>query len=125
VAAELELRWNCTLKRVAELENRMSEPPTRTPISPEDFATLAFNLKTIWREPATDVRLKKRIVRELIREVIADLEAAGGEIVLIVHWIGGVHPNCACRAGGVDSATAPQGESSKRCACSRAFAATM
>ena len=95
VAAELELRWNRALERVAELENRiekhMSEAPTRTPISPEDFATLAFDLKTIWREPATDVRLKKRIVRELIREVIADLEAAGGEIVLIVHWIGSVH----------------------------------
>ena len=95
VAAELELRWNRALERVAELENRiekhMSEAPTRTPINPEDFATLAFDLKTIWREPATDVRLKKRIVRELIREVIADLEAVRGEIVLIVHWIGGVH----------------------------------
>ena len=55
VAAELELRWNRALERVAELENRiekhMSEAPTRTPISPEDFATLAFDLKTIWREP--------------------------------------------------------------------------
>ena len=69
----------------------MSETPARTPISPEQFTTLAFDLKTIWCEPTTDVRLKKRIVRELIREVIADLDAQGGEIILIVHWMGGVH----------------------------------
>ena len=95
VAAELELRWNRALERVGELENRIeghaSETPARMPISPEYFATLAFDLKTIWREPTTDVRLKKRIVRELIREVIADLNAQGGEIVLIVHWMGDVH----------------------------------
>jgi hypothetical protein len=54
VAAELELRWNRALERVAELGNRIEKhmsAPTPTPISPEDFATLAFDLKTIWREP--------------------------------------------------------------------------
>jgi hypothetical protein len=30
------------------------------------------DLKVIWRDPTTDVPLKKRIVRELIHEVIAD-----------------------------------------------------
>ena len=37
------------------------------------------------------MRLKKRIVRELIREVIADLDEQDGEIILVVHWMGGVH----------------------------------
>jgi Recombinase len=41
--------------------------------------------------PTTDVRLKKRIVRELIREVIADLDEQGREIILVVHWMGGIH----------------------------------
>jgi len=52
---------------------------------------MAGDLKAIWRDPTTDVRLKKRIVRELIREVIADLDAQAGEIILVVHWMGGVH----------------------------------
>jgi hypothetical protein len=95
VAAELELRWNRTLERVTELERRIerhvSEIPAKTPTNPEQFATLATDLNVIWRDPTTDARLKKRIVRELIREVIADLDAQGKEIILVVHWMGGVH----------------------------------
>ena len=95
VTAELELRWNRALERVTELEGRIekhaSEASTTTPTSPGQFATLAADLKAIWRDSATDMRLKKRIVRELIREVIADLDEQGGEIVLVVHWMGGIH----------------------------------
>jgi DNA invertase Pin-like site-specific DNA recombinase len=95
VAAELELRWNRTLERVTELEHRIekhiSETPPKRPANPEQFATLATDVKAIWRDPATDARLKKRIVRELIREVIADLDPQGTEIILVVHWMGGVH----------------------------------
>ena len=37
------------------------------------------------------MRLKKRIVRTLIHEVIADVDAAAGEVVLVIHWRGGLH----------------------------------
>jgi hypothetical protein len=40
---------------------------------------------------ATDARLKKRIVRTVIHEVIADLDQEAAEVVLVVHWIGGAH----------------------------------
>src|SRR4029077_20485309 len=49
------------------------------------------NLKTVWDAPTTDARLKKRIVRTLVHEVVADIEDAASEIVLIVHWVGGAH----------------------------------
>ena len=49
------------------------------------------DLKVIWRDPTTDIPLKKRIVRELIQEVITDVDATGGEIILVIHWAGGVH----------------------------------
>ena len=56
---------------------------------------MAEDLETVWHAPTTDARLKKRIVRTLIREVIADIdnEAAegSGQIVLLIHWMGGVH----------------------------------
>jgi DNA invertase Pin-like site-specific DNA recombinase len=95
VAAELEHRWNRALERVAELEGRIerhiAHAPAMPPATVDDFATLAGDLKTIWQDPATDVRLKKRIVRTLIREVIADADPQVGEIILVVHWMGGVH----------------------------------
>lgn len=34
---------------------------------------------------------KKRIVRSLIHEIVVDLDAAASEVVLVIHWIGGVH----------------------------------
>src|SRR6185312_4901227 len=55
------------------------------------FASLAHDLKAVWRAPETDTRLKKRIVRTVIREALADLDDATAEIVLTIHWIGGAH----------------------------------
>ena len=95
VAAELEHRWNRALERVAELEGRIERHIAHTPAMPpatvDDFATLAGDLRAVWQDPAADVRLKKRIVRTLIREVIADTDPQVGEIILVVHWMGGVH----------------------------------
>ena len=58
---------------------------------PASLATLATDLKTVWAAPTTDARLKKRIVRTLIQEVVADIDPQAAEIILVVHWIGGVH----------------------------------
>ena len=46
-----------------------------------------------WRldHPTTEVRLKKRIVRTVIHELIADIGTDAAEIVLLIHWVGGVH----------------------------------
>src|SRR5947208_9754216 len=35
--------------------------------------------------------LKKRIVRTLIEEVVADVDSDAGEIILVIHWKGGLH----------------------------------
>src|SRR6202008_2627567 len=65
---------------------------TAVPIAaPASLGVLASNLKTVWDAPTTDARLKKRIVRTLVHEVVADIDDAGSEIVLIVHWVGGAH----------------------------------
>ncbi len=114
VAAELELRWNRALERVTELEGRIekqaSEAPANMPMGLKQFATLAADLKAIWRDPATEMRLKKRILRELIREVVADLDEQGGEIVLVVHWMGGIHTELRRprRRRGQRNSTAPE-----------------
>jgi hypothetical protein len=94
VAGELETRWNKALARVAEVEGKAAahDAATVAPVAdPASLATLAADLKSVWTAPSTDARLKKRIVRTVIHEVIADIDAEAAEIVLLVHWIGGVH----------------------------------
>jgi DNA invertase Pin-like site-specific DNA recombinase len=95
VAAELEARWNRTLERVAEIEAKVAAhdaaTPVRDAVTPGSFTRLAEDLRTVWRAPTTDARLRKRIVRTVIQEVVADLDEAAGEIVLLIHWMGGVH----------------------------------
>lgn len=94
VAGELEARWNKALAHVAEVERKIATQSAATPmptIAPAALTALAEDLKTVWAAPTTDARLKKRIVRTLIQEVVADIDHEASEIVLIVHWIGGVH----------------------------------
>jgi Recombinase/Helix-turn-helix domain len=95
VADELERRWNQALQRVDEIETRIAQhlrgpqqvaTPTR-----EEFEDLAADLEVVWNSPHADVRLKKRIVRTLIQEVVVDVDAEAGEILLVIHWKGGVH----------------------------------
>jgi DNA invertase Pin-like site-specific DNA recombinase len=95
VAAELEARWNKALAQVAEVEARIAAhdgiTPAREMVTPASLTDLADNLQSVWQAPATDARLRKRIVRTVVQEVIADLDEAAGEIVLLIHWVGGVH----------------------------------
>jgi DNA invertase Pin-like site-specific DNA recombinase len=94
VTGELEARWNKALAHVAEVEDRIAAHDAATPAvatDPVSLGMLASDLKTVWSAPTTDARLKKRIVRTLIQEIVADIDDAAAEIVLIVHWIGGLH----------------------------------
>ncbi|TAX63551.1 recombinase family protein [Rhizobium ruizarguesonis] len=95
VTSELEARWNKALARVGEIEAKIAKHRTVTPqpfaMSASQVTALAGNLRTVWTAPTTDARLKKRIVRTLINEVVADLDDGTSEIVLVIHWVGGVH----------------------------------
>ena len=95
VADELERRWNEALHRVQELEARIDErgheqskavAPARA-----DFENLGNDLENAWNSPNADSRLKKRIVRTLLHEIVADLDQQKREIILAIHWKGGLH----------------------------------
>jgi hypothetical protein len=86
VAGELETRWNRALARVAEVEGKIAAHDAANPApvaDPGSLATLAADLKTVWTDPSTDARLKKRIVRTVIHEVVADIDAEAAEIAQI------------------------------------------
>jgi DNA invertase Pin-like site-specific DNA recombinase len=95
VAAELEARWNTALEQVREMEGRLATFDARTgPIQQIDERTLhalAQDVPALWNDPTTDMRLKQRIVRILIHEIIVDTDDASREIVLVIHWQGGRH----------------------------------
>ncbi|MER8576699.1 recombinase family protein [Mesorhizobium sp. M1409] len=95
VTSQLEARWNKALARAGEIEAKIAKhrtvAPQPIPMSASQVAALAGNLRAVWTAPTTDARLKKRIVRTLINEVVADLDDGTSEIVLAIHWIGGVH----------------------------------
>ncbi len=95
VAAELEARWNGVLQRVAELEGRLKArenvAPRSVHVDRETLESLATDLPRVWDAPSSDMRVKQRIVRLLIHEIIADADDRQREIVLVIHWAGGRH----------------------------------
>lgn len=95
VVGELERRWNLALERVSEIELRITQHGCSQDAAPteklEDCDVLAAELESVWHHPEADVRLKKRIVRTLIEEIVVDVDSQASEVVLIIHWKGGIH----------------------------------
>jgi hypothetical protein len=95
VTGELERRWNETLARVSALDERLREleqaPCSQVAIDAAELLTLGADFARVWQDPSTDMRLKKRIVRTLVEEVVANVNEAGDTIEAVIHWRGGVH----------------------------------
>jgi DNA invertase Pin-like site-specific DNA recombinase len=95
VAAELEFRWNSALQKARELEDRLQafDAGAGSVSIPdkEVLMSLAQDLPAVWNAPTSDMRLKQRIVRILIHEIVADVNEKDHEIVLMIHWAGGRH----------------------------------
>lgn len=95
VASELEARWNAALVRVQELDDKLTQFDAGTGLAPlpdkEVLLSLAQDLPAVWNAPSCDMRLKQRIVRILVHEIVADVDENNREIVLLIHWVGGRH----------------------------------
>jgi excisionase family DNA binding protein len=95
VATELEARWNRTLGNVDALERRLQTEAgekSALPIPDQELLlSLAQDLPAVWNSPAADMRLKQRIVRIVLQEIVADIDQEQREIVLLLHWAGGRH----------------------------------
>ena len=92
IAAQLEKAWETSLERVERCRERLDR--MRTPGADDvhpDFTGLADDLSAAWKAPRTTMRTRQRLVRALITEIVVDIDAMAGEIVLVIHWKGGVH----------------------------------
>lgn len=92
IAAQLEKAWEAALQRVEQCRKRLDDlqAPDLGGTHP-NFAGLADNLAAAWNAPQTTMRTRQRLVRALITEIVADVDDAVGEIVLVIHWKGGQH----------------------------------
>jgi DNA invertase Pin-like site-specific DNA recombinase len=95
VAAELEARWNVALQKIQDLEQKLEafdQEADSVPLPDRHvLLSLAQDLPAVWNDPSTEMRRKQRIVRILIQEIVADVDEATQEIVLLIHWAGGRH----------------------------------
>ena len=78
------------LEKVQELENKPRTFDGEIQCAPMPdkriLLSLAQDLPAIWHAPSTDMRLKQRLVRILIEEIIVDVDEKDSEVVLVIHW---------------------------------------
>jgi DNA invertase Pin-like site-specific DNA recombinase len=96
VAAELERRWNTALDALAAAEQALvafdaESSNAAEAADPAALRALAVDLPSVWNDPRADARLKKRILRALIEEILVDVEEDAGLIQAVVRWAGGQH----------------------------------
>ena len=93
VAAELERRWNERLRVVDKLQTEIAEAVVHAGVVTDDqrqeLCRLGEDLHYVWHHPESDIELKKRIVRTLIREIVLRID--GAVVNAVVHWEGGDH----------------------------------
>ena len=94
VAGELERRWNERLRVVSDLQAEITatvddNTEVVTDDQRQELCRLGEDLHFVWYHPNSDIELKKRIVRTLIREIIIRVE--GAMVNAVVHWEGGDH----------------------------------
>jgi DNA invertase Pin-like site-specific DNA recombinase len=93
VAGTLEQRWNAALERVATLEGRLASRAVARPPDVPDCPTLlalARDFPRVWADPATDSRIKKRVIRLVIHDILVAL-ATEQTLDVLIHWAGGKH----------------------------------
>jgi DNA invertase Pin-like site-specific DNA recombinase len=95
VAAELEGRWNARLMDLEQAKRKLEAAQSvQQPVSQDErkrLLELGSNLESVWSHAATQVTLKKRILRTLIEEIVAEVDDAAKQIAFKIHWVGGVH----------------------------------
>jgi excisionase family DNA binding protein len=94
VAAELERRWNETLKVQSLLQEELEtlrQSPTNelSAAAKAELLKLGTDLPRLWNHPASSPDIKKRILRTVIKEIVVNIN--GDKIHMVLHWQGGDH----------------------------------
>ncbi len=95
VAGELEKRWECALQHQQAIEKKIHTMTLEhQKISQEEkkcLLSLGEDLHKMWHHPNAPNEMKKRILRTVLEEIVADVSREDSQIILLLHWVGGVH----------------------------------
>lgn len=92
IAAQLEKQWEIALRRVEDCQARLAAIDVPDPVTPSpDFDGMAEDLAAAWSAPNVTTRIRQELVRALVADIIADIDEATREVVLIIHGRGGQH----------------------------------
>lgn len=94
VAVELEERWERGLAEVQALEARIREGEDEAvpgEVERRRLLELGDELRRLWFHPEAPAALKKRILRSVLEEIVADVQDEPPRVELRLHWKGGVH----------------------------------
>jgi DNA invertase Pin-like site-specific DNA recombinase len=95
VTGELERRWNDKLRELDETRASLLDlQRERCSVTSEDrqrILALGRDFSAVWHSDRCSMELKKKIVRMVVEEVIAHVEADGQRLRFVIHWSGGVH----------------------------------
>ncbi|MCP4283026.1 MAG: helix-turn-helix domain-containing protein [Gammaproteobacteria bacterium] len=98
VAAELERDWNNALSKVVQWEEEIALLEQQVKAISEqdrqDILSLAEDLPFVWNHADSNPEIKKKIIRIVIKEIVAYVEQISPDrkiIKLKVHWQGGDH----------------------------------
>ncbi|MER9655782.1 hypothetical protein NKJ26_20090 [Mesorhizobium sp. M0152] len=94
VAGELERRWNEKLTHLGELEEELDgvaalQAPTVSAGDRARLMALGKDLAQAWDSPGASTETRKKIIRLLVKEIIADV--VDDSLAPIIHWQGGDH----------------------------------
>ena len=100
VAGELERRWNAALAAVDVLEKELETLVRQRPAAPgaeerQRLLQMGADLEAAWHHPAATAVTRKRLIRAVMREVVARVE--DDQIQLLLHWQGGDHTRLTVR----------------------------
>lgn len=95
VCMELEKKWNICLEQVEKIKEKFSNLQKPGAILSEkekqELCDLSSDLRRLWNLPSTTNELRKRLIRTVVKEIIADVDEANHLILLNMHWEGGIH----------------------------------
>ena len=93
VARDLERRWEDALKEQRRLEEEYArfghnQPQGLSAGEREQIRALARDLPALWHAPATTAADRQRIVRLLVKEVVATVRGQSEWVDVTIHWAG-------------------------------------
>ena len=100
VAGELERRWDAALAAVEVLENELETLVRQRPAAldaeeRQRLLQMGADLEAAWHHPAATAVTRKRLIRAVMREVVARVE--DDQVQLLLHWQGGDHTRLTVR----------------------------